>query len=411
MRTASYFAAAVLSACAPLSAQSVGETLPPWSEGVLDIHQIHTGRGNAALLIFPDGTSLLVDAGDGNPEPPRGAERAPDASRRSGEWVARYARRMLAEDDEPALDYGFSTHFHGDHLGSLTDDAATSTMGSYKLTGLTEVAEHIPIRMMLDRGWPDYDYPRPLDNPMMENYRRFLAAQQERHDMRVARLLPGRSDQIVLRRNPEGYPSFRVRNLAANGEVWTGTNDETKQHFPPRAETPEEDWPTENQSSMAIRVNYGPFDFYTGGDMPGLPRPGLPRWHGIEIPVARAAGPVDVAVLNHHGLGDANTEAFVRALQARVWIVPSRAAGHPDRWVLGRLVSTRLYPGARDIFSLTLQAATRQIIGAPLDALSSNDGHIVVRVAPEGVSYQVIIVDASSEVGTIKAVHGPFRAR
>src|SRR5262245_37135503 len=31
--------------------------------GMLDIHQIQTGRGNAACLVFPDGTTMLIDAG------------------------------------------------------------------------------------------------------------------------------------------------------------------------------------------------------------------------------------------------------------------------------------------------------------------------------------------------------------
>ncbi len=45
------------------AAQVVGEPLPAWTPGTLDIHQINTGRGDAALLVFPDGTSLLIDAG------------------------------------------------------------------------------------------------------------------------------------------------------------------------------------------------------------------------------------------------------------------------------------------------------------------------------------------------------------
>jgi len=53
-------------------AQQAGQSLPPWTPGTLDIHQINTGRGNSALLIFPDGTSLLLDAGDGGRLPPRG---------------------------------------------------------------------------------------------------------------------------------------------------------------------------------------------------------------------------------------------------------------------------------------------------------------------------------------------------
>ena len=400
-----------LFASATLLAQRVGEPLPPWTPGGLDIHQIHTGGGDAALLIFPDGTSLLVDAGDGNPEPPRGAARAPDRSRTPGEWIARYARRMLVHDANPAIDYAYSTHFHSDHIGGYRADAKLSAAGEYKLTGFTDVAEHIPIRMMLDRGWPDYDYPRPLHNPMMDNYRRFLEAQRSGHGMTVEQLKPGRNDQIVLKRTPDRYASFKVQNIAANGEVWTGVDTTTREYFPPLADTPQADWPTENQCSMAIRVSYGAFDYYTGGDMPGQPGPGYPLWHGIEIPVAKAVGPVDVAVLNHHGLGDGNTESFVRTLRPRVWVIPSRAAGHPDRWVLNRLFSTRLYPGSRDVFSLTLQEATRQVVGNPLNGLKSNKGHIVLRVVEGGASYRVIILDDGSENNIVTAVHGPYEAR
>src|SRR5690554_6729158 len=38
--------------------------LPAWEKGYLDIHFINTGRGDAAFIVMPDGSSLLVDAGD-----------------------------------------------------------------------------------------------------------------------------------------------------------------------------------------------------------------------------------------------------------------------------------------------------------------------------------------------------------
>src|SRR5690554_174014 len=40
----------------------VGKVLPDWEEGYLDIHAINTGRGESQLLIFPDGTTMLIDA-------------------------------------------------------------------------------------------------------------------------------------------------------------------------------------------------------------------------------------------------------------------------------------------------------------------------------------------------------------
>lgn len=390
--TARFFLALSALCTVELAAQSIGEPLPSWTPGTLDIHQISTGGGNAALLIFPDGTSLLVDAGDGNPEPPRGAAPVPDASRTAGEWIARYARRMLARDPDPAIDYALITHFHGDHMA-----------------GFSEVAEYIPIRTMLDRGWPDYDYPRPLS---LDDYRAFLESQRLNDGMKVERLQAGRHDQIVLQHQPALYPNFAVKNVAANGEVWTGLDTDTEEHFPDLSGIPREDWPTENQCSLAIRVSYGPFDYYTGGDMPGEPAPGYPDWQGVETPVARAVGPVDAAVLSHHGLGNGTTEFFVRSLQARVWIVPSRSADHPGRYVVDRVTSPRLYDGPRDVFAVTVVEATEHALGPQRFAqLASHQGHIVIRVDEGGESYRVIILDDSAEAFIVKAVHGPYRAR
>lgn len=99
---------------APGWAREVGQPFPPWSPGMLDIHQIDTGRGNSAFLLFPDGTTLLVDAGAvgqsrwdllaTKPEGPNGGER-----------IARYAKHMLAHDAGPSLDYALPTHFHDVH--------------------------------------------------------------------------------------------------------------------------------------------------------------------------------------------------------------------------------------------------------------------------------------------------------
>jgi hypothetical protein len=54
-----------------LPAQQQTPQLPPWEEGMLDIHHINTGRGDAAFFIFPDATTLLLDAGDMSETHPR----------------------------------------------------------------------------------------------------------------------------------------------------------------------------------------------------------------------------------------------------------------------------------------------------------------------------------------------------
>ena len=65
MRTIYGLAATWLLLCLPALAQTVGQPLPAWTPGSLDIHQINTGKGNSALFLLPDGTTMLVDAGDG----------------------------------------------------------------------------------------------------------------------------------------------------------------------------------------------------------------------------------------------------------------------------------------------------------------------------------------------------------
>ena len=100
-----------------MQAQQVGGPLPPWTPGMLDIHQISTGRGNSALFILPDGTTLLVDAGaagDGLPE----TDPHPNATRTPGAWIVRYLKRHLPAGAS-SLDYALITHFHPDHMGQV----------------------------------------------------------------------------------------------------------------------------------------------------------------------------------------------------------------------------------------------------------------------------------------------------
>ncbi|HUG54109.1 MAG TPA: MBL fold metallo-hydrolase [Vicinamibacteria bacterium] len=383
-------AAACVATAAP--AQTVGERLPKWTPGTLDIHQVNTGLGNAAFLMLPDGTTLLVDAGHRHNVPPRATPPRPDGSRPPGEWIARYARAMGAS----ALDYACVTHFHDDHMNAMVD-----------------VAERIPIRKVLDRGWPGYDFPAPAPDhaefraPAFLRYREFVLSGR----VEVERLRPGGNDQIVLRADAKAHPGFEVRNVAANGEVWTGAGEETESRFPALATLAREDWPTENMSSLAIRLRYGRFDYFTGGDLPGRPRPGYPEWQDVETPVARAVGAVDVAVLDHHGNRDSTNAFLVATLRPRVWIIPVWSADHPGHDVLDRMYSTRLYPGPRDVFATNMLEPNRLVIGPLLDRLLGAQGHILVRVAPGGASYRVIILDDESESYTVKAVHGPYDAR
>lgn len=144
------------------------------------------------MLILPDGTTLLVDAGaagDGLAQ----TDPHPDASRTPGAWIARYVMRHLPAR-ATGIDYAVITHFLPDHMGQITAGAAASKAGCL-LSGTTEVGDALPVGVLVDRGWPDYSYPAPFTDRTMVNYRQFLAA-RAKDGMKVERFQPGSMSQI-----------------------------------------------------------------------------------------------------------------------------------------------------------------------------------------------------------------------
>ena len=399
--------AGLLVFAAAASAQ-VPEPLPPWTPGTLDIHHLSTGQGNSTFFVLPDGTTMLLDAGAA--APPVATPR-PDASRSAGERIARYVTRMGPAGREPGIDYALLTHFHRDHMGFVTDESPMSAHGDYRLAGITDVAEHVPIRRMLDRGWPDYDYPEPLEEPSIANYRRFLDVRQRVDGLVPERFAPGRADQLRLLWDPAAYPGFEIRNLHANGDVWTGRGDEVIRIVPPLESVPDDDRPTENHSSLAFLLRYGPFSYYTGGDLQGVPPDGYPEWHDQETPIARGIGQaVDVVVVGHHGSIEPSNAFFLETLRPRVHIVPAWSRTHPAPVVLKRLLNTRIYPDPRDIFILEFHDETKAAIGARAERVASDHGHVVVRVAPGGASYEVFVLDNRTESPGVRSRHGPYES-
>lgn len=410
--------AGVVAAAVPVA----GRPLPQWERGFLDIHQINTGTGDAALFIFPDGTTFLLDAGavnrTGQREPNYDAPQRPDASARAGQSIVRYIQRFHPDGKDGALDYAALTHFHGDHMGTLMPDSPMSASGAYKLTGITDVGDAMKIRTMLDRDWPEYNYPAPSGGALMLNYRAFLKWQVENRGMKVERFEPGRADQIVLRRTAREYPKFEVQNIAANGRVWTGSGTTARNRFP------EGILPVENNCSLAFRLTYGGFTYFNGGDMAGQLRPNAPAWGEMESAVAWATGPVDAYALNHHGTDDSANAFFLSVLQPRIHILSTYASSQPSPGVMRRMLSERIYPGPRDIFMTNSGWPGRREIMVRLfgeadtvwlleqiGRTAARQGHVLLRVEAGGERYRVVVLDDSTASGNVLSVHGPYQSR
>ena len=279
----------------------------------------------------------------------------PSGQRRPGEWIGRYAKRRLDTSGPSGIDTFLLTHLHGDHVGYVPPNG-------------------------------------PLSSRVGKSVERFRS---------------GSKDQFALRHKAADYPSFEIRSLIANGEVWTGKGEETRKLFPEISTLKAVDYPAENPCSCAVRVRYGKFGYYTGGDLTNDTNYGRDPWRDTESPAAEVCGPVSVAVANHHGYFNANGDRFVRAMQPQVFVVPTWDSAHPTVNVLNTLYSKAIYSGDRDVFATSVKQENR-IANKKTDDLKSRAGHIVTRVEPGGGTFAVHILSKNDESDMITASFGPY---
>jgi beta-lactamase superfamily II metal-dependent hydrolase len=386
-----------------------GRRLTPWRRGCLDIHHIATGRGDSSLIIAPDGTTLMIDAGAMYAPAPADLELKPNYQRRPGQWIARYAARHLHAAGAGALDYLLVTHLHPDHVGDVTPALPRAVDGDYRLTGVSDVAARVPIGVVLDRGAPDYENVAIRDAPFARNYLAFIRARQAAGG-RVERFRAGADQQISLLKDAQAFSTFDIRNLAVNGEVWTGRGEEARALFPVLTTLSPDDVPDENVYSAALRLSYGSFSYFAAGDLTSNTFDGELPWRDVEGSAARAAGPVDVAVAAHHGLFDSTAAEVVRALCPRVWLIDAWHVSHPSITTLERLFSPRLYSGPRDVFATGLSRPNSLVNARLTGRFSSSNGHVVVRVSPGGCEYRVVVTANSDEADRVVEVFGPYRS-
>lgn len=370
---------------ARLSLLAQPASLPPWTPGTLDIHQIVTARGNAAFIRYPDGTSMLLDAGDSGPSDEQNGQ--PDRSKPAADVIVQYLQQMLGQD-RPAIDYALLTHFHPDHIG-----------------GFPAVADRVTIGAIVDRG---YEYLAPAANDtLFAGYKVLVDRLGKEHGTRHVTARAGAIDQVAAR---TAVNAFETRIISVNDRVWT-SGDASKNRFPPLSSLAADDRPTENMCSVTLRIKYGAFDYFTGGDQPGYPVPGAPEWHDVESDVARAIGPTDVHVVNHHGSIEEENPFWLRTLKSQVLIVPAWSPTHPSPDVLKRMLSPRIYPEPRDIFITLFRPPTKATTGPRAAQVASDRGHVVVRVEPGGSRFSVYVLDDTQSGYPIKLVKGPYTSR
>lgn len=391
------------------STSLTGKTLPAWQNGYLDIHAINTGRGESTLCIFPDGTTMLVDAAgslispaNAIPPPPQ----KPNDSTSPGLAITNYANHFI-KSASGKLNYLMMSHFDPDHMGTIDSSLPLHTSNSFRMGGITEVGAKIKFEKILDRDYPNYDYPsNKTSDPQIANYINFINWSKTAYNASAEQFVAGRNNQIVLKRDPAKYPGFEVRNIVSNGRVWTGTGTETINTLP-SAEEVVAGRPKENIFSIGFIMSYGKFNYFSGGDLQYNDRTDH-AWKDIEAPVARVVGSVDVMKANHHATANCNSKELLEKLVPQVVLVHNWRDIQPNPATISRMFDAN---SSCQIFTTNMSEANKLRLGTNFSKLKSTEGHIVVRVSPGGAEYFIYVLDDTNMEYKVKKVFGPYQSK
>ncbi|WP_234573610.1 ComEC/Rec2 family competence protein [Rhodohalobacter sp. 614A] len=394
----------------PADSSSIPKTLPAWEEGYLDIHAINTGRGESSLLIFPDGTTMLIDAAGSLisptheiPPPPQ----KPNINVSPGQAITNYARHFI-EPASKKLNYLMISHFDPDHMGSYSDDLPLDPTRNFRMGGITEVGAKITFDKILDRGYPDYNYPTDMTSTArITNYIHFIEWAESAYGATAEQFIAGRNDQITLMENPSKYENFEIRNVVSNGMVWTGTGSESVNTLPSGSNV-DGVIGAENIFSLGFLLSYGDFNYFTAGDLQYNGRSTYP-WRDIEAPVAEVVPAVDVMKANHHGTAHCNSDALLNSLTPKVVVAHTWRDVHPNPETISRIYAAN---NSCQIFSTNMTDANKSRLGDNIHRLKGLQGHVVVRVNPGGDEYYVYVLNDSDEKNyRVEKVYGPYSSK
>ncbi len=388
----------------------LGKVLPDWSEGYLDIHAVNTGRGECMLLIFPDGTTMMVDAASSATdneaeEDSGGATPVKPAGKEPVETIINYISHFI-KAASGKLDYVMLSHWHADHIGG-PPDAATMPMHSsnqFILCGVTRIGTEIPVGKLIDRG---STFPKALGFSGMKNYLKYADWSKTEYGTVREEAEVGKTSQIVLKRNPATYPDFSVRTVVKNGFIWTGEGDGVKNTF---SEDPTElAKADENKFSAGFLLKYGKFDYFSGGDLSYSGRSNIGTWVDIEYSLSLVIPQVEVMKAHHHGTSNCNSAEFLKAVKPDAVLVNVWQDVQPNPATVDRIFAANKNC---NIFTTNMTDRNKGVIGASTVAkIKSTSGHIVVRVSPGGDQYYIYILNDNNEKYVVQRIFGPYECK
>lgn len=250
----------------------------PRPDGTLRVDFLDVGQGDAALVTFPNGVTLLVDGG-GRPGPFRRETAADDDEQKFERDTRSIGESVVSEflwhRGLDHVDYILATHADADHID-----------------GLNDIVRNFKVRAA-------------------------LVARTPKRDLEFARFSEAVSSERIPIQIIGGGDQLRCGDVTID-VLW-----------PPPAQNDE--LPSQNNDSIVLKVMLGQRSFLLTGDIEA----------SAEEAVTRFADSLrsDVVKVPHHGSRTSSTTGFIAAAQPRYAVISvgqTSIFGHPNAEVVKR---------------------------------------------------------------------------
>ena len=374
----------------------VGKPLPAWSEGCLDIHFINSARGECCFYILPDGTTLLVDAGEVVSDAITVAQK-PNDDVRPQTTYAKYIKHFLPNGAK-SIDYCLATHLHIDHIGSLDTSTGKSPAGYHK-SGLLALYDEVPYERVLDGLYPHYES-YEITGQMALDWGTFMRWGADNKRFKTEQFIAGK-EQIVMVNKPKKHKGFSIFNICANGQVW-GLDKSGNTRLLGKALTT-----VGNSASCGFHLRYGNFDYIACGDLVGGPQNRVAFYFRDFI----GKGKLEAFKCHHHLAGNSwGSKMQEVGFNPRVALNHCFTNNKPD---IAKLM--HVLPVVEGFYATNLH---KEFLSSPevkanklVDKITAYNGHIVLRVMPGGKCFQVYMLDDSNFEYRVKFISGVYYSK